>query len=132
MAACWAGISAARTGAKVVLVDKGFVGTSGVTATAGPGHWWVSPEGNARSEAVKKRMALGCGLGEPTWMERIIDTTWASCPRFPPTIASTSRTMARLRTTHCEVPNTCECCASRARCRSDHPGSKPRARALAT
>src|SRR6188768_1389467 len=84
MAACWAGISAARTGAKVVLVDKGFVGTSGVTATAGPGHWWVSPEGNARSEAVKKRMVLGCGLGEPSWMERIIDTTW----RVLPTLSS--------------------------------------------
>ncbi len=33
MAACWAAISAARAGAGVVLVDKGFVGTSGVTAT---------------------------------------------------------------------------------------------------
>jgi succinate dehydrogenase/fumarate reductase flavoprotein subunit len=84
MAACWAGISAARTGAKVVLVDKGYVGTSGVTATAGPGHWWVSPEGNARSEAIKKRMAIGYGLGDPDWMERIIDTTW----RILPTLSS--------------------------------------------
>ncbi|WP_336962583.1 FAD-dependent oxidoreductase [Sphingobium aquiterrae] len=41
MAACWAGITAARAGAQVVLVDKGFVGTSGVTATGGPNHWWV-------------------------------------------------------------------------------------------
>jgi succinate dehydrogenase/fumarate reductase flavoprotein subunit len=84
MAACWAGISAARAGAKVVLVDKGYVGTSGVTATAGPGHWWVSPEGNARSEAIKKRMAIGYGLADAGWMERIIDTTW----RILPTLSS--------------------------------------------
>ena len=35
MAACWAGISAARSGAKVVLVDKGYVGTSGVISNLG-------------------------------------------------------------------------------------------------
>lgn len=80
MAACWAGIAAARTGAKVVLVDKGYVGTSGVTATAGPGHWWVSPEGNARKEAIDKRLSIAHGLGEPSWMERIIDTTWRVLP----------------------------------------------------
>ena len=80
MAACWAGISAARTGAKVVLVDKGYVGTSGVTATAGPGHWWVSPEGDARKQAIEKRMGIAYGLGDPTWMERIIDTTWKVLP----------------------------------------------------
>jgi succinate dehydrogenase/fumarate reductase flavoprotein subunit len=80
MAACWAAISAARAGAQVVLVDKGFVGTSGVTATAGPGHWWVSPEGNARKEAIDKRLAIAHGLGDASWMERIIDTTWRVLP----------------------------------------------------
>ncbi|MEI9939002.1 MAG: FAD-binding protein [Pseudomonadota bacterium] len=84
MAACWAGISAARAGAQVVLVDKGYVGTSGVTATAGPGHWWVSPEGNARREAISKRLVTGYGLADPDWMERIIDTTW----RVLPTLSS--------------------------------------------
>jgi succinate dehydrogenase/fumarate reductase flavoprotein subunit len=80
MAACWAGISAARTGAKVVLVDKGYVGTSGVTATAGPGHWWVSPEGDARKQAIEKRMGIAHGLADPNWMERIIDATWRVLP----------------------------------------------------
>ncbi len=84
MAACWAGISAARAGAKVVLVDKGYVGTSGVTATGGPGHWWVSPEGDARKQAIDKRLLTGYGLADPTWMERIIETTW----RVLPTLAS--------------------------------------------
>lgn len=84
MAACWAGISAARTGVKVVLVDKGYVGTSGVTATAGPGHWWVSPHGDARKQAIERRLVTAYGLADPTWMERIIDTTWRLLPTLAP------------------------------------------------
>jgi succinate dehydrogenase/fumarate reductase flavoprotein subunit len=80
MAACWAAISAARAGAHVVLVDKGYVGTSGVTATGGPGHWWVSPEGTARAEAIEKHWVAGCGLADRSWMELIIDTTWRTLP----------------------------------------------------
>lgn len=80
MAACWAALSAARAGAQVVLVDKGYVGTSGVTATGGPGHWWVPPQGNARAEAIEKRFMMGCGLADRGWMERIIDTTWRTLP----------------------------------------------------
>lgn len=80
MAACWSALSAARAGAQVVLVDKGYVGTSGVTATGGPGHWWVPPEGNARAEAIEKRFTAGCGLADRGWMERIIDTTWRTLP----------------------------------------------------
>ena len=41
LAGAWAGVAAAREGASVVIADKGYCGTSGVTATAGPGHWWV-------------------------------------------------------------------------------------------
>jgi succinate dehydrogenase/fumarate reductase flavoprotein subunit len=80
MAACWAAISAARAGARVVLVDKGFVGTSGVTATGGPGHWWVSPEGTARAETIEKHWLAGRGLADRGWMELIIDTTWRTLP----------------------------------------------------
>ncbi|WP_394792516.1 FAD-dependent oxidoreductase [Rhodoferax sp.] len=74
LAGAWAALGAARAGADVVLVDKGYCGTSGVTATAGPGHWWVAPE--ARDETVRKRFAAGAGLGDPQWMHRILDTTW--------------------------------------------------------
>ncbi len=38
LAGAWAAIGAVRSGASVVLVDKGYFGASGVTATAGPGH----------------------------------------------------------------------------------------------
>ncbi len=44
MAAAWAAIAAAKAGASTLLVDKGYVGTSGVTATGGPNHWWIPPD----------------------------------------------------------------------------------------
>ncbi|CAN7375761.1 FAD-binding protein [Phenylobacterium sp. LjRoot225] len=80
MAAAWAAISAAREGASVVLADKGFVGTSGVTATAGPGHWWVPPA--QREAVIEKRYQTAYGLAEKAWMERIIDTTWRTLPQL--------------------------------------------------
>jgi succinate dehydrogenase/fumarate reductase flavoprotein subunit len=80
MAAGWAAIAAAQQGADVVLVDKGFVGTSGVTATGGPGHWWVPPDPKLREEAVARRMATAFGLAERDWMARIIETTWDNLP----------------------------------------------------
>ncbi len=55
-----------------------------MTATGGPGHWWVSPEGDARKQAIDKRLVTGYGLADPAWMERIIDTTW----RVLPTLSS--------------------------------------------
>ena len=70
MAAGWAAIGAARSGADVILVDKGYVGTSGVTATGGPGHWWVPPDPQLRSEAVARRMVTAYGLADPDWMAR--------------------------------------------------------------
>jgi succinate dehydrogenase/fumarate reductase flavoprotein subunit len=84
MAAAWAAISAAREGAKVTLVDKGFVGTSGVTATAGPNHWWVPPEPTLREAAIERRLQTAFGLADPNWMERIIDTTWRLLPQLAP------------------------------------------------
>lgn len=82
MAGAWAALGAARTGADVVLVDKGYCGTSGVTATAGPGHWWVAPE--QREQAVRQRAEAGQGLAEPRWMHRILDETWRELPGIAP------------------------------------------------
>jgi L-aspartate oxidase len=78
LAGAWAAVAAAREGADVVLVDKGRCGTSGVTATAGPGHWWVPPE--RREAAVADRFQRSLGLGDPDWMRRILDLTWTSLP----------------------------------------------------
>lgn len=78
MAAAWAAVGAARAGANVVMVDKGAVGTSGVTATAGPNHWWVAPA--QREQAVTQRLTQSLGLGEAPWMHRILEQTWESLP----------------------------------------------------
>jgi succinate dehydrogenase/fumarate reductase flavoprotein subunit len=81
MAGAWAATSAAQAGSKVVLADKGYCGTSGVTASAGPGHWWVPPDpSSARDMAVANRIASGLGLGESEWMYRILDQTWRTLP----------------------------------------------------
>ena len=84
MAAAWAAIAAAKAGAATLLVDKGFVGTSGVTATGGPNHWWIPPDPALRREAIEKRQAAGFDLGDPEWMERVIDTTWRTLPDLAP------------------------------------------------
>lgn len=83
MAAAWAAIAAREAGASVIVVDKGAMGTSGVTATGGPGHWWVPPDPQARREAVERQAARALGLGDPAWMDRVLDLTW----RYLPTIA---------------------------------------------
>lgn len=85
LAGAWAAIGAAREGADVVLAEKGYVGTSGVTATAGPGHWWVPPDPpELRARAISERMARGGFLGEPEWMARILDLTWRTLPTLAP------------------------------------------------
>jgi succinate dehydrogenase/fumarate reductase flavoprotein subunit len=80
LAATWAASAAAAGGADVVLADKGFCGTSGVTATAGPGHWWVPPDPAMREAAIREREALAEGLAERSWMARILDETWRTLP----------------------------------------------------
>lgn len=82
MAATWAAIAAAKAGATTILVDKGFVGTSGVTATGGPNHWWVPPDPVKRREAIEQKYAASFELGDPAWMERVIDTTWRTLPEL--------------------------------------------------
>ncbi len=51
-AATWAAISAAESGSRVTLVDKGYCGTSGATA-AGGNNLWLVPPGPRRDEAVR-------------------------------------------------------------------------------
>src|SRR6516165_4346008 len=82
MAAAWAATSAAREHAEVILVDKGFVGTSGVTATGGTNHWWVPPDEAEREAAIERRYQASFGLGDKAWMAKIIDTTWRTLPQL--------------------------------------------------
>ncbi|OUM01160.1 FAD-dependent oxidoreductase [Variovorax sp. JS1663] len=81
-AGTWAAVSAAARGARVVLADKGFCGTSGATAPSGTGLWHVSPEGSAREEAKASRYAMGGQLAEHAWMDRVLAQTWANVERL--------------------------------------------------
>jgi succinate dehydrogenase/fumarate reductase flavoprotein subunit len=81
-AGAWAAISAAAQGAKVLLADKGFCGTSGATAPSGTGLWHVSPEGEAREKAKASRFAMGGQLAEHAWMDRVLEQTWANVERL--------------------------------------------------
>src|SRR3954467_5244044 len=63
-AGCWAAITAAASGATVVLADKGYCGTSGATAPPGTGVWSVPPDAEARAQARASRDALGGFLAE--------------------------------------------------------------------
>lgn len=82
MAGAWAAIAAREAGAHVILVDKGYCGSSGVTATAGPGHWWVAP--GQREAAVDARYQQTLGLADKHWMHRIIEVTWTWMPTLAP------------------------------------------------
>ena len=81
-AGAWAAVSAAAQGARVLLADKGFCGTSGATAPSGTGLWHVSPEGTAREEAKASRFAMGGQLAEHAWMDRVLEQTWDNVERL--------------------------------------------------
>jgi succinate dehydrogenase/fumarate reductase flavoprotein subunit len=84
MAACWAAIAAAQAGAQVIMVDKGWCGTSGVTATGGPNHWFIPDDPALRDEAIARQTAKSEGLADPAWMERILALTFRHLPWLAP------------------------------------------------
>jgi len=75
-AGTWSAISAAAVGASVILVDKGFCGTSGATAPSGTGVWYVQPDAAKREAAMASREALGGYLQDREWMSRVLDRTY--------------------------------------------------------
>jgi succinate dehydrogenase/fumarate reductase flavoprotein subunit len=75
-AGTWAAWSAAIRGADVILVDKGYCGSSGATAPSGTGVWIVPPVKDDREKAKAQREALGGYLSDHDWMDRVLDRTW--------------------------------------------------------
>ena len=74
-AGAWAAVAASEAGAKVILVDKGYLGTSGATAPSNTGTWFVPP-GESRRIAIEQRQPRTDGLADPRWVERTLDTAW--------------------------------------------------------
>lgn len=81
-AGTWAAISAAARGAKVLLVDKGYCGTSGATAPSGTGVWYVPPTGDERDKAKAARYTMGGELAEQAWMDRVLEQTWINAQQL--------------------------------------------------
>lgn len=75
-AGTWAALTAATNGSKVILVDKGYCGTSGATAPSGTGVWYIKPDEKLREEARQSRYLLGGKLAEVPWMNRVLDRTY--------------------------------------------------------
>ncbi len=75
-AGTWAAWSAAASGARVVLVDKGYCGTSGAAAASGNGVWYIPPDPEQRESAMASREAMGGFLANRHWMTRVLDRTY--------------------------------------------------------
>ncbi len=87
-AAAWAAWAAAAQGVKVIIADKGFLGTSGAAAASGNGIMAPSPEN--WEKVAWERYRIGQTLANRRWIERVIEKTWLSLPlveawgyRFP-------------------------------------------------
>ncbi|MBP2000293.1 succinate dehydrogenase/fumarate reductase flavoprotein subunit [Paenibacillus shirakamiensis] len=81
-AGTWAALTASAKGAKVILVDKGYCGSSGATAPSGTGVWYVKPDQEFRDEAKASRFRLGGELAEHSWMDRVLQQTYENMNRL--------------------------------------------------
>ena len=72
-AATWAAISATESGARVILVDKGYCGTSGATAAGGNNLWAIGP-GPRREDSVRERELAAGRITDSEWMFRVLAT----------------------------------------------------------
>ncbi|TPL78997.1 FAD-binding protein [Mesorhizobium sp. B2-3-14] len=79
--AAWAAVAAAESGAKVVLADKGHLGTSGATAPSNTGTWCVPP-GDNRHAVVERRWQRTGELADQRWMLRCVDTAYRNLLRL--------------------------------------------------
>ncbi|RTL95780.1 MAG: FAD-binding protein [Hyphomicrobiales bacterium] len=77
----WAAVAAAESGAKVVLADKGYLGTSGATAPSNTGTWCVPP-GDNRHAVVERRWQRTGELADQRWMLRCVDTAYQNLLRL--------------------------------------------------
>ncbi|TXK84666.1 FAD-dependent oxidoreductase [Paenibacillus sp. N3.4] len=77
-AGAWSAWSAAKKGAKVILVDKGYLGSSGATAPGGTNLLYLPPDKELREKAVQQRYKESGYLAEPEWIHRVLDQVYES------------------------------------------------------
>lgn len=81
-AAAWAAIAASERGAKVIVADKGYLGTSGAYAASTSGHKVLPPVALLRDPVKFERYALGGYLAQHKWWDRILEITYDRAPRI--------------------------------------------------
>lgn len=76
-AGAWAGLAAARAGARVVVAEKGYLGTSGAQAAAGTGAYYIKPDDPVHREGmIKARMPIAFGFADERWIEKVYDQSF--------------------------------------------------------
>jgi succinate dehydrogenase/fumarate reductase flavoprotein subunit len=74
-AGAWAALTAATQGCRVILVDKGYFGTSGATAPSNTGTWCVPP-GDGRRDAAERRTSRTGGLADADHVQRVLGAAY--------------------------------------------------------
>jgi succinate dehydrogenase/fumarate reductase flavoprotein subunit len=79
-AGAWAALSAADEGATVVIVEKGYLGTSGpFSVGASTGIYYIMPDDQEqRDTLVEARQPIAYGLSDPAWGYRVFDQSYAN------------------------------------------------------
>jgi succinate dehydrogenase/fumarate reductase flavoprotein subunit len=79
-AGAWAALAAADEGARVVVAEKGYVGTSGPFGVgAGTGIYYIMPgDTEQRDTVVEARQPIAYGLSDPAWGYRVYDQSYAN------------------------------------------------------
>lgn len=72
-AGAWAALTAAIAGGRVVLAEKGYVGTSGATAPANTTVIDVAPGVLEREAAIVRRLQTSSALADQGWIGAVLD-----------------------------------------------------------
>jgi succinate dehydrogenase/fumarate reductase flavoprotein subunit len=81
-AGAWAALSAAEAGAQVILIEKGYVGTSGATAPSNTTIIYTLPDGSDRAAALDRRVRRGHGLVDRSFADRVLQETYLQLERM--------------------------------------------------
>ncbi|VCU69362.1 L-aspartate oxidase [Pigmentiphaga humi] len=72
LAGAWAALSARRSGARVVLAEKGYVGTAGAAAPANVGGYYANPSDPEQAhKAVHARHASACDMDDLAHVRKV-------------------------------------------------------------